>query len=335
MEMFSASFHQKLTEANSSFQATDTYAQSVVISVERGMEECKHQFLWEPWGCPKSSFSIFSRSNKNPATKEMAFLHAMISSSIVITLTRNCSQGDFKSCGCDVSKKGGMAGYKGWHWGGCSDHVKIGNRMAKHFLDNKENGRDIRALINLHNNRVGRMVVKKNMRRMCKCHGVSGSCEMQTCWMRVQDIRTIGDRLKEAYNNAQLFSSNSNGYNIPTIQMRRLDNSIPQLQTPEKLKIPKQQLAYLDLSPNYCIANESLGIPGTIGRICSKEDGKRISKAEKKSCRTLCRKCGHRVSIKNTVIERTCKCKFHWCCNVKCKTCVDQVTQYTCAAREH
>ncbi|GFS59090.1 protein Wnt-8b [Trichonephila inaurata madagascariensis] len=116
----------KLTEANSSFQATDTYAPSVLIAVERGLEECRHQFQWEPWGCPKSSFNVFSRSNKQPATKERAFLHAMISSSIVFTLTRNCSQGHFKSCGCDDSKTGGMVGYKGWHWGGCSDHVKIG-----------------------------------------------------------------------------------------------------------------------------------------------------------------------------------------------------------------
>lgn len=49
-------------------------------------------------------------------------------------------------------------GYSGWSWGGCSDNVMIGNKMAKEFLDAKESGRDAKALINLHNNKVGRVV---------------------------------------------------------------------------------------------------------------------------------------------------------------------------------
>lgn len=44
------------------------------------------------------------------------------------------------------------------HTGGCSDNVEFGFNLAKAFLDRKEVGHDPRAIINLHNNLVGRMV---------------------------------------------------------------------------------------------------------------------------------------------------------------------------------
>ena len=37
------------------------------------------------------------------------------------------------------------------------------------------------------------------MRRICKCHGVSGSCTTQTCWSTLGDFREVGDRLKKMY----------------------------------------------------------------------------------------------------------------------------------------
>lgn len=55
-----------------------------------------------------------------------------------------------------------FTGYDEWSWGGCSDNVLIGNKMAKEFLDSKESGRDAKALINLHNNKVGRVVSENN-----------------------------------------------------------------------------------------------------------------------------------------------------------------------------
>ncbi|KAF8765156.1 Protein Wnt-8 like protein [Argiope bruennichi] len=311
-------------------KANDVFTESVLIGAERGMEECKHQFQWDRWGCPRSSFNMFSKSSKQPATKEMAFLHAMISSSIVITVTKNCSLGHFKSCGCDESKKGGFD-YKGWHWGGCSDHVKMGNKMAKLYLDNKENGRDLKALINLHNYRVGRLAVKRSMTKTCKCHGVSGSCEIQTCWMRTRGIREVGDILKDAYHKAQLFSTNINGFNLPLkIQKRKMDNRIPHQQVHERLKIPKQQLAYLEHSPNYCVANASLGVPGTRGRMCSRMVGKNVTKAERQSCRNLCRVCGYKVQMKIETRTERCSCKFTFCCQVSCKTCDIQHIHHMC-----
>lgn len=50
-----------------------------------------------------------------------------------------------------------------------------------------------RGLMNLHNNEVGRRAVIKKSRVTCKCHGVSGSCSLITCWQQLTSIREIGE----------------------------------------------------------------------------------------------------------------------------------------------
>lgn len=50
-----------------------------------------------------------------------------------------------------------------------------------------------RTLMNLHNNEVGRRAVIKKSRVTCKCHGVSGSCSLITCWQQLTSIREIGE----------------------------------------------------------------------------------------------------------------------------------------------
>ena len=44
--------------------------------------------------------------------------------------------------------------------------------------------------------------VKKFRNLECKCHGVSGSCTMRTCWLAMQDFRRVGHYLKNKYNGA-------------------------------------------------------------------------------------------------------------------------------------
>lgn len=95
------------------------------------------------------------------------------------------------------------AGDPSWKWGGCSAHVKRGMRLARRFLDSREVETDERALMNLHNNRAGRKAVKFTLLTECKCHGVSGSCSLKTCWKRLPPFSHVGDYLVERYRRAK------------------------------------------------------------------------------------------------------------------------------------
>lgn len=39
-----------------------TYANSVQIGAQRGLQECKHQFAWERWNCPENSLQLSTHS---------------------------------------------------------------------------------------------------------------------------------------------------------------------------------------------------------------------------------------------------------------------------------
>ena len=87
-------------------------------------------------------------------------MYAISSAGVVYAITKACSQGELKVCGCDGQKRGRAGDDQGdFDWGGCSDNINYGIKFAKDFVDARERMvKDARALMNLHNNRCGRMV---------------------------------------------------------------------------------------------------------------------------------------------------------------------------------
>ena len=61
---------------------------------------------------------------------------------------------------------------------------------------------------------------------------------------------------------------------------------------------------------------------GTTGRVCQ-VDGKGMD-----GCDLMC--CGRGYNTVNTRVKERCKCKFHWCCYVECKTCSKSVQLTVC-----
>ncbi|XP_055637960.1 protein Wnt-5 [Toxorhynchites rutilus septentrionalis] len=165
-----------------------------------------------------------------------------------------------------------------------------------------------RALMNLHNNEAGRRAVIKKSRIICKCHGVSGSCSLITCWQQLTSIREIGDFLREKYDESTQVKINKRG---------RLQVKDPRYKIPTPL-----DLVYLDESPDWCRNNRQLKWPGTHGRICNK------SSSGLDGCAILC--CGRGYNTKKIVVKERCNCKFQWCCQVKCDICTKHIEEYTC-----
>ncbi|XP_053731062.1 protein Wnt-8b isoform X1 [Synchiropus splendidus] len=319
------------------------YSSSVAAGAQSGIEECKFQFEWDRWNCPERALQLSTHSSLRSANRETAFVHAISSAGVMYTLTRNCSLGDFDNCGCDDSRNGqrGLTntrrgpdrlvytdaerppGGHGWLWGGCSDNVGFGEAIAKQFVDALETGQDARAAMNLHNNEAGRKAVRGTMQRTCKCHGVSGSCTTQTCWLQLPEFREVGNYLKEKYNRALKVDLLRGAGNSAASRGAIADTFS---------SISRKELVHLEDSPDYCLENRTLGLPGMEGRECVKK-GKNLSKWEKRSCKRLCGQCGLAVEERTAETISSCNCKFHWCCAVKCEQCRKTVTKYFCVKK--
>ncbi|KAL1426116.1 hypothetical protein MTO96_018502 [Rhipicephalus appendiculatus] len=204
------------------------------------------------------------------------------------------------------------AGDPSWKWGGCSAHVKRGMRLARRFLDSREVETDERALMNLHNNRAGRKAVKFTLLTECKCHGVSGSCSLKTCWKRLPQFSHIGDYLVERRraSSASVFFEDEpqDSYELPWADV--------------VVRPKPRDLVFLEDSPNYCVRDLERGSAGTVGRICNR------TSTGPDSCRFLC--CGRGFETHYRTRTQQCHCKFHWCCFVRCQTCAEKVRESIC-----
>ncbi|KAJ3588045.1 hypothetical protein NHX12_011639 [Muraenolepis orangiensis] len=305
-----------------------TYATSVQLGTQNGIEECKHQFAWDRWNCPDSAVQL---RGMRSATRETSFVHAISAAGVMYTLTRNCSLGDLGNCGCDVSKNGKIGG-RGWLWGGCSDNVDFGERISKQYVDAQETGQDSRAAVNLHNNEAGRKAVKATMKRICRCHGMSESCSVKTCWTQLSDFRDIGNYLKEKHGRAQKLE-------LDQKRMRAANNADNRGAIADAFSdLARTELIYLEDSPDYCRKNTTLGLHGTEGREClqqQQQHGYELSQQwGRRSCRRLCHDCGLRVEERRAEVASSCNCKFHWCCKVNCEDCSQVIVKHVCAKRE-
>lgn len=75
------------------------------------------------------------------------------------------------------------------------------------------------------------------MRKECKCHGMSGSCTVKTCWMRLPNFRVVGDNLKDRFDGAtRIMVSNSLRGNsgIDNVLNNNHMNNMHMSQTPNK-----------------------------------------------------------------------------------------------------
>ncbi|XP_017670089.1 PREDICTED: protein Wnt-4-like [Lepidothrix coronata] len=180
-------------------EAMDAVRQGVELAVQ----ECQYQFHSRCWNCSTlKGLQVFGKVAVQ-STREAGFIHAISAAGIAFAVTCACSHGEMEKCGCDRKVRG--ASPEGFQWSGCSDNLSYGLAFSQAFVGNPERSHGVsssQALMNLHNNEAGRKDLLTHMKVECKCHGVSGSCEVCTCWKVIPSFRKVGNILKEKFEGA-------------------------------------------------------------------------------------------------------------------------------------
>ncbi|KAA0196154.1 Protein Wnt [Fasciolopsis buskii] len=169
-----------------------------VIGVRRAVAECRYQFRNERWNCsqvPNTDTVLFGNLLLK-GIPQTAFVYSIINAGIVQSVAEACL-GRIDNCPCN--NQGRETSTSNWQWQGCDHNIHYSRKFSRRLLDTMEQGSHIRFRMNLHNNKVGRQLVMKNMERYCRCHGTSGSCTLRTCYRRTPRMRVLGNLLKQIY----------------------------------------------------------------------------------------------------------------------------------------
>uniref|UniRef100_A0A7N9DDZ6 Protein Wnt n=1 Tax=Macaca fascicularis TaxID=9541 RepID=A0A7N9DDZ6_MACFA len=285
-------------------------AETLVEAVSMSALECQFQFRFERWNCTLEG--RYRASLLKRGFKETAFLYAISSAGLTHALAKACSAGRMERCTCDEAPD--LENREAWQWGGCGDNLKYSSKFVKEFLG-RRSSKDLRARVDFHNNLVGVKVIKAGVETTCKCHGVSGSCTVRTCWRQLAPFHEVGKHLKHKYETALKVGSTTNeaageagAISPPRGRASGVGGSDPLPRTPE--------LVHLDDSPSFCLAGRFS--PGTAGRRCHRE----------KNCESIC--CGRGHNTQSRVVTRPCQCQVRWCCYVECRQCTQREEVYTC-----
>lgn len=122
--------------------------------------------------------------------------------------------------------------------------------------------------------------VANNMQIRCKCHGMSGSCQLKTCWKSAPDFRVVGKVLKQLFRKAVLVDQSNMGNGSPLIiaksskkhksssrKVGRLPRKTRKHKKVVDLQRMENSLFYYQRSPNFCDRDPSSDIQGILLRI--------------------------------------------------------------------
>ncbi|XP_045120716.1 protein Wnt-11b-like isoform X2 [Portunus trituberculatus] len=259
---------------------------------------CQRIFHTRRWNCSSLLNAPALTPDLTEGTREQAVVHALSSAAVTWAVARACSLGTLVLCGCGRVPQEPPNGH--FKWGGCGDNVRFGAAFAKHFIDAKDGVR-----------RKMSRVVKSSLSTQCKCHGVSGSCNIKTCWKALPSFTQAGERLYRRY---------LSGVEVRAVSAGPRLRLLPA--SPAVSRFSRDDLIYVKKSPDYCHPEPRVGSVGTRGRRCN------ASSEGVDGCGVMC--CGRGFTSHTHRTHHRCHCKYHWCCYVTCETCAVWHDVHTC-----
>lgn len=294
-----------------------------MTSIQRGLQnardQCRKQFAHYGglrWNCSTYNSDSVFKPILHARNKEAAFAWAITAAGVVASVAKDCSANELEECGC----KGGdrpealETEEEKAEWEGCSDDLLAGNLHARNYMKASLKGKGVTQTVARHNSDVGMRVVKRSVDRKCRCHGVSGSCTVKTCWNEIPSLAVIASTLQKKYKKAARVKAietekrESRGLNL----VKEKNNETPRLNV----------LVYSSDSPTYCRQSRKAAYLGTVGRPCN------ATSVGHDGCFHLC--CGRGFDEVQYKEKFSCHCEFNWCCKMSCQTCFKQREVYVC-----
>eukprot|EP00118_Oscarella_pearsei_P000991 m.6320 g.6320 ORF g.6320 m.6320 type:complete len:169 (+) comp15540_c0_seq1:793-1299(+) len=145
--------------------------------------------------------------------------------------------------------------------------------------------------------------VKSSLRLKCLCHGLSRSCNFQTCHYEMKSWDEVGMDLKTMYDDAVVVTLNENDDKLVKNGRQEVSSS---------------SLVYFNSTkPSLC--------EGTKDRLCS------LTSTAENSCNSLC--CGRGYTTVEDTVKHACNCQlkmFPPPIGLKCDTCFRKIELKYC-----
>jgi wnt family len=120
--------------------------------------------------------------------------------------------------------------------------------------------------LSIKNKTLNTQALEYSVTQQCKCHGVSGSCNIKTCWHALTKVQELALRLKKSYSEATQVAIHR-----PINKRHRLHRFKFQSQlqptSPDNVQFGGDNLVFVTASPDYCDADAQFGTFGTRGRL--------------------------------------------------------------------
>jgi len=149
-------------------------------SIVRSSFMCNAFMIDELWNCTFDKSTLHWKSIDNP---ENAFLTSLTIASTLLTFIEEHSKGEL----ADLTLEEGKKFIRNF----MDIYVSKRSRVSREMVEEKNK-------ISKVNAKVGIKTLEESRSESCKCHGISGSCSVSTCW-KTDNFRRAVSSLKQKY----------------------------------------------------------------------------------------------------------------------------------------